>query len=90
MEINLQSNLQRASDQLDALIDRRAAEREREALWAESVQAHAMRCREENRAEWVAYHKAQARRIRTTSEALVAYHKQRAAQLEGTRGEGGS
>ena len=83
----MEINLQRAADQIDTLISRRIAEREQsdwEAnLWEKSVQAHAEKARAEHRNAWREYHLAQARRIRTTAEALVAYHEGRAAALEG-------
>ncbi len=80
-------NVERAADQLDLLIRRRAAEREQSDWeldqWEKSARAHAAKAREAHRAAWVEFHRAQARRIRTTSEALVAYHEGRAAALEG-------
>ena len=83
----MEINLQWACDQLDILIDRRALERAREQweadAWERSIRAHAEAARAEHRAAWAAYHRAQARRLRATSEALVAYHEGRAAALEG-------
>ena len=80
-------NVERASDQIDILIARRIAEREQsdwEAdAWEKSVRAHAAKAREAHRAAWIEFHRAQARRIRTTSEAFVSYHEGRAAALEG-------
>ena len=80
-------HVERASDQIDLLISRRIAEREQSDLeateWERSVQAHAAKARAEHRAAWAQYHRAQARRLRATSEALVAYHEGWAAALEG-------
>ena len=78
-------NVERASDQIDLLISRRIAEREQANWeldeWEKSVRAHAEAARAEHRAAWIEFHRAQARRIRTTSEALVRYHEGRAEAL---------
>ncbi len=83
--------------ELDRLISRRASADhgttadEREELWKASVRAHNARIRDENRAAWSEYHRAQAERHRRTLEALVAHHERRAEELlaAGSPGEGG-
>ena len=83
----MELNVERAADQIDVLISRRIAEREQANweldAWERSARLHAEAVRERRRAEWAAFHRAQARRIRTTSEALVRYHEGRASSLEG-------
>lgn len=74
-------------DQLDALIDKRAkqggAEREREAMYAESVRRYHARRRERNRAAWREFHISQAERLEQTAASLAAEHRERADALGG-------
>jgi hypothetical protein len=57
-------------------------------LWKASVAAYNARKREENRLAWCEYHQGQAERLRRTVGTLIAFHEEKAAQLE-DRGEGG-
>jgi hypothetical protein len=68
--------------ELDALIRRRHdqrvqtdGERAREALWQESVRRYNARLEADERLERLHYHEGQARRLSSTLEALVAYHR---------------
>jgi hypothetical protein len=71
--------------ELDRLIARRAgADRtadEREELWKASVRAHNAARAAENREAWREYHRAQAARLRSNLEDLIAHHETRAARL---------
>jgi hypothetical protein len=74
-------------DQLDALIDKRAkqqdSEREREAMYAQSVRrCHDLR-RKRNRTAWHEFHVSQAERIERTAASLVAEHRAQAEALDG-------
>ncbi len=76
----------RASDQIDAMIERRAlqASAEQDAvedLWRESTRIHREQIRRENRAAWYAFHMGQADRIRRTMTVLVEHHEARASAL---------
>lgn len=74
-----------AMDQLNALIDKRAkqrdAEREREAMYAESVRRYHARRRERNRELWRSYHLGQAQRLEQTAAELAASHRAKAEVL---------
>ncbi len=59
-----------------------AAEREREALWAESVRRYNLRRTADRRLAWAEHHRQQAARLRRTLEGLIARHEAQAAQLE--------
>ena len=73
-------------DQLDDLVDKRAkqnaAEREREAMYAESVRRYHARRQERNRAEWREFHLGQASSIERTAAELAASHRSKAEALE--------
>ncbi len=75
-------------DQLDALIDKRAkqgdSEREREAMYAESVRRYYERRRECNRQLWRSYHLDQAERLERTAAELAASHRAKADVLAGS------
>lgn len=72
-------------DQLDALIDKRAeqrdAERQREAMYAESVRRYHDRRRKRNREAWHEFHVSQAERLERTAAELAASHRARAEAL---------
>jgi hypothetical protein len=74
-----------AMDQLDALIDRRAkqnaAEREREAMYADSVRRYHQRRREHNRRLWRTYHLERAECLERTAAELAASHRVKAKAL---------
>ena len=78
-------DLARASDQIDALIDKRALQHEEtnleEMAWKASVRKHNEKLRRQRRAEWYAYHVDQAERLRRTMTALVERHEARALEL---------
>ncbi len=69
----------RASDQIDALIDKRAAGREEataaEMAWKESVRRHNAKLRRQHRAEWFAYFSTLASSLRASAD-----HYERRAQ----------
>jgi hypothetical protein len=77
-----------ATNQLDAPIDKRAkqgdAEREREAMYAESVRRYYERRREHNRQLWRSYHLDQAKRLERTAAELAASHRAKADTLAGS------
>ena len=77
-----------AMDQLDALIDKRAKqgdfEREREAMYAESVRRYYERRRECSRQLWRSYHLDQAERLERTAAELAASHRAKADALAGS------
>jgi hypothetical protein len=81
-----------AIDQLDALIDKRAkqrdAESEREEMYAESVRRYQDLRRERNRAAWHEFHVSQAERIERTAAELAASHRAKAEALSEEEGEG--
>ena len=62
----------RASDQIDALIDKRAAARTgatfEEMLWKESVRKHHAKIRRQHRAEWHAFYSRLAASLRASAE----------------------
>jgi hypothetical protein len=62
----------RASDQIDALIDRRAAGRDEanaaEMMWKASVRRHHEKLRRERRAEWFCYWSALADSLRKSAD----------------------
>jgi hypothetical protein len=69
--------------ELARMIERRSRQGEvdpdaNEELWKESVRAYTARREEELRAAWCEHHQGQAARLRTTLEALIADHEQRA------------
>ncbi len=70
-----------ATDQLDALIQRRAtgteAANERERIWKRGLEAHHAEHQEANRHRWVAYFKTLAR----NHAALAEENERRAADL---------
>ncbi len=69
----------RASDQIDALIDRRAgqnaAENEREELWQASVRRHHNKLRTERLLQRLDYHRSQLEAHTATFERLIRRHK---------------
>ncbi|MDP8974352.1 MAG: hypothetical protein M3N45_14585 [Actinomycetota bacterium] len=75
-------------DQLDALIDKRAkqnaAEREREAMYAQSVRRYHERQRERNRQLWRTYHLERAECLERTAASLAAEHRFKAEALAGS------
>ena len=78
-----------AMDQLDALIVKRAkqqgnAEREREAMYAESLRRYYERRRECNQQLWRSYHLGQAERLERTAAELAASHRAKADVLAGS------
>jgi hypothetical protein len=80
---------------LDNLIDRRdkmrrleEGERAEEAAWVESTRVYNEKRRQQARLEWHAHHTSQAERLRSTLEALVAHHEERAEELA-SPGSGG-
>jgi hypothetical protein len=80
-----------AMDQLDALIDKRAEqgdaerEREREAMYAQSVRRYYERRRECNQQLWRSYHLDQAERLeRTAAELAASHHRAKADLLAGS------
>ncbi len=76
--------MDRATDQLDRLIERRAtgteAANERERKWKRGLEAHHAEHQEANRHRWVAYFKALAR----NHAALAEENERRAEQLRAT------
>ena len=62
----------RASDQIDALIDKRAAARRganfEEMAWKESARRHNARLRRQHRAEWFRYWSALASSLRASAD----------------------
>ena len=74
-------------DQLDALIDKRAkqrdAERKREAMYAQSVRRYHARRRKRNQEAWHEFHLDQAERIERTAAILAADHRSKAEALHG-------
>ncbi len=80
-----------AMDQLNALIDKRAkqgdAEKEREAMYAESVRRYHGRRRKRNWAAWHEFHVSQAERIERTAASLAAEHRSKAQALLEEPGE---
>ena len=67
--------------ELDAFIEKRAALNDPEAneeLWQQSVRRYNARKQEEMRAAWSEHHQAQAARLRTVLEALIARHEEQA------------
>jgi hypothetical protein len=80
-----------AIDQLAALIDKRAkqrdAESEREEMYAESVRRYQDLRRERNRASWHEFHVSQAERIERTAASLAAEHRSKAEALLEEPGE---
>ena len=72
-----------AMDQLNALIDKRAkqgdAEKEREAMYAESVRRYHTRRRKRNRAAWYAFHT----HMQNLHLGLAEEHAEKAAGLAG-------
>jgi len=80
----------RADTELDKLILKRrdtAADREREEMYARSVERHNARLEAELREGWIRYHLDQAERLENTAQALAAEHRERARSL---REEGSS
>ncbi len=69
----------RASDQIDALIERRATQRDKanavENLWAMSEKRHRARLREERLRERLAYHQAMLRAHSENFEELMKRHR---------------
>ncbi len=65
-------DVERASDQLDALIARRARERDdanvEEMMWKASVRKHNAKLRRQHRAEWFCYFSALADSLRRSAE----------------------
>jgi hypothetical protein len=82
-----------AIHQLDALIDKGAkqgeAEKEREAMYAESVRRYHARRRKRNRVAWHKFHVSQAERIERTAASLAAEHRSKAEALLEEPGGGG-
>lgn len=74
-----------ATDQIDRLIDSRAAGRDKanalEAMYTESVRRHHEKRRRQHRDLWLDFHLGQAKRLRKTMEILIARHEAAAAQL---------
>jgi hypothetical protein len=72
-------------NQLNALIDKRAkqrdAEREREAMYADSVRRYHARRRKRNREARHEFHVAQAECIERTAASLAAEHRSKAEAL---------
>ncbi len=66
----------RASDQIDALIEKRAAGREEataaEMLWKESVRRHHEKLRRQLRAEWFVYFSTLADSLRASADGFEA------------------
>jgi hypothetical protein len=85
---------------LDSFISKRhdqrvkaEGERQAEEMWAESVRRYNAQQRERHRAEWYAYHAAQAERVERTAAQIAADHRAQAQKLlepngETDRGEG--
>jgi hypothetical protein len=78
-------DVEQASASIDALIDKRAAGREKatveEMAWKASVRRHHEKLRRRLKAEWYAYHVDQAERLRRTMTALVERHEAEALKL---------
>ncbi len=76
----------KASDQIDALIEKRAAGGGKanavEELWKASARRHHEKLTRQRRAEWYAYHLDQAERLRRTMTVLVEAHEKAATLLE--------
>lgn len=88
-------DLARASDSIDALIDRRATQRDNanalSQLWQESERRHREKRRRENRALWYEFHC----RLSDAHAAIAAEHEAKALALLAepggpVRGEGAS
>ena len=62
----------RASDQIDALVERRSRQRSEanfeEAAWKASVRKHNAKLRRERRAEWLCYFSALADSLRASAD----------------------
>ena len=80
----------RASDHIDALIERRARERGQanaeEMAWKASVREHLEQLRRERRAEWFCYWSALASPLRLSAE---EFERRAEALPEEPAGEGG-
>ncbi len=67
-------DVERASDQLDALIERRARERskanELAELWRASERRHQEKLRRQHRVEWICYWSALADSLRQSADAF--------------------
>ena len=78
-----------ASDQLDALIDKRAAERGaanlEEMAWKASVRKHHAKLRRQRRSEWFCYWSALADSLRASAD---HYERRALALLENAPPEG--
>jgi hypothetical protein len=74
-----------AMDQLDALVHKRAkqnaAQRKREAMYADSVRRYHARRRKRNREAWHEFHVSQAECIERTAASLAAEHRSKAEAL---------
>ena len=76
---------ERASDQIDSLMERRSGERNAAGAVEDSWDASVKRDKERRvrglRAEWYAYHVGRAERLRRTMTALVERHEAEALKL---------
>ena len=74
-------------DQLNALIDKRVkqrdAEKEREAMYAQSVKRYYALRRTRNREAWHEFHVSQAQRIERIAASLAAEHRSKAEAMSG-------
>jgi hypothetical protein len=91
-ERRLDVDLGAASDQIDALIEKRSRQRSEanavEELWRASVRRHNARVRRQHRAEWFTYFSNLAAALRASAE---EFDRKAEALLEETdRGEGAS
>ena len=75
--------MEAASDQLDALIEKRTAERDganaEEELWKASARKHNAKLRRQHRAEWFAFYSRLADSLRASAE---RYDRRAEALLE--------
>lgn len=71
---------------IDALIERRSRERDRdntlEEMWKASERKHLEKRRSENRLAWLDFHLGQAARLRHTMGLLIAKHEAAAKLLQ--------
>jgi hypothetical protein len=84
-------DLEKAEQQIDQFIERRARERahanKEEEFWVEQERRRRERRHEENRLAWHSYHLGQAERIERTAADLAASHRSKAEALT-DEGEG--
>ncbi len=80
-----EGSVMEAVTDLDRLIERRSRQsgeqRPEEVMYAESVRRYNARRQEASRAEWRAFHEAQAARHRRNLQALISHHEASARVL---------